>query len=112
MILELGDGREIPLPDEMSDEAARQLKRLVLTCEERAATAEAQVRMLRDEMAALRAQLGAATQRFASEAQTVAAIKEMHTSLAQALRAVANVAGADRILVNDEFDRSISRVVK
>lgn len=33
MILELGDGRELTLPDDMSDEAARQIGRLLLAAE-------------------------------------------------------------------------------
>jgi hypothetical protein len=56
MILELGDGRELKLPDDMLDETARQLKQLILTLEGRAFTAESQARTLRDEMAALRQQ--------------------------------------------------------
>ena len=51
MILELDDNRKIKLPDEMPDDTARLLKSLILALEERARTAESEVRLLRDEMA-------------------------------------------------------------
>jgi len=51
VILELDDNRKIKLPDEMPDDTARLLKSLILALEERARTAESEVRLLRDEMA-------------------------------------------------------------
>jgi len=40
MILDLGNGRELQLPDDTSDETARQLGRLILVLEDRAIAAE------------------------------------------------------------------------
>ena len=101
MILELGEGRELQLPDEMSDESARMIKRLILVCEERAATAEAQVRMLQDEMAAMRKQFEA-VQAQGNEAQAYA-IRELHTSLGEGIKKIVAAVRADRVMVPNEF---------
>lgn len=57
MILEIGDGREIKLPDECSDEFARALKLMILRLEERARDAEATTARRDADVSALRQQL-------------------------------------------------------
>ncbi len=100
MILELEDGRELRLPDEMPDETARQLKRLILALEERARTAESDARTLRDEMAGLRRQVET---RVAAPADTsvVDALRALQDSLETGVRRIVNAQLADRKLVFD-----------
>jgi len=113
VILELGDGREIPLPDSMPDETARQLKRLILTLEERARTAESEVRLLRDEMAALRSQVATVAVKQNDHAPLVDAIGRMHADIKTGLDSVRAAASADRMMVPDEYgEMTRSKVVK
>jgi hypothetical protein len=113
VILELGDGREVRLPDSMDDETARQLKRLLLGGEERAAAAEARASALEQRMAALEAR------KPVDLAPLTAAIGEMHRSvvngnesIASALARIERVAGADREMVADEYgEMRRSRIV-
>lgn len=109
MILELDDGRELRLPDEMPDETARQLKALILALEGRARTAESDVRMLRDEMAALRR---TAEGSAASNDRTANALAAVSRDIIAALRRVEAAALADREMVPNELgDMTRSRAV-
>jgi hypothetical protein len=112
VILELGDGREFHLPDEMEDEYARQLKRFILGAEERARAAEAEVAALREEMATWRQAAGSARQQTLAEDTTAramhtemlaSAIRELQTAMLAALARVERAALADRQMVMDEF---------
>lgn len=103
MILELGDGREVKLPDEMNDESARLLKRLILGAEERARVAEGEVRLLRDEMTALRAHVASVAGAQQDHRAIVMAIGQMHSGLAEGLGRVTAAARADRMMVRDEM---------
>ena len=103
MILELGDGRELLLPDEVSDEFARQLKKLILETERRAATAEADVQKLRDEMAILRKTVGESSVKAASVDNTAQAIRSLQSDLLSALARIERATSADRQIVPDEF---------
>lgn len=105
MILELGDGRELQLPDDMADETARQLKRLILTCEERASVAERHAVALQDEVTHLRAEIQALAARPMPEMP-----KFDNREVVQALWRVEKALRADRVLLTDELDRPISRV--
>lgn len=106
MILELGDGREIQLPDEMSDETARQIKRLILALEERTRAAESEARLLRDEMVNLRAVV-TAPKDYPEPEQMAPHLVE----IIRLLRQLVAVESADRMLVTDDIGRSRSRVV-
>jgi hypothetical protein len=103
MILELGDGRELILPDEVSDEFARQLKKLILETESRAAAAEADVQKLRDEMAILRKSINQSNVKVASADGTAQAIQELQSGLLSALARIERATSADRQIVPDEF---------
>lgn len=95
MILDLGDGRELPLPDEMSDETARQLKRLILSLEERARVAEADVRRVMDELAAARQPAQSAKD------GTVEAIQALQAAIERGFARMIQAQLADTVLVND-----------
>lgn len=112
MILELGDGREVTLPDQMNDETARQLKRLILGAEEHARAAESHARTLSDEMVALRAHVASIAGAQQDHRAIVMAIGQMHEGLTQSLGQVSAAARADRMMVRDEFgDMTRSRAV-
>lgn len=98
MILELGDGRELRLPDDMPDETARQLKRFILTLEERAAAAESVSRTLQDEMTVLRKQLAADAK---ADTTTADAMNKVAAELRQGFAAMVRAQRADRVLVRD-----------
>lgn len=106
MILHIDDNRKLELPDEMSDETARQLKRWILTLEERAQTAESEVRMLRDEMTALRRSFANTSQ---TNAGVVNAIGAMQQELSAGLRQVFRGVTADRKMVADEITGDMTR---
>jgi hypothetical protein len=101
VILELGDGRELSLPDEMPDETARQLKRLILGAEERARAAEARAEVIAAEMVALRRDFSVIAARPAPEFP-----RQDNSDVVAALRALEAAVRADRILVPDEFGES------
>lgn len=103
MILELGDGRELCLPDEMPDETARQLKALILATEGRARAAESETRLLRDEMAALRQSFSAVSQKADAANSTAQAVAEASRAIVAALARVERAALADRRMMPDEF---------
>lgn len=112
MILELDGGRELKLPDDMPDETARQLKRLILTLEERARTAESEVRLLRDEMEAVRKLHAATQQDVATDQETASAIRDLKATMAQGLERVERAVLVDRKLVADkDGEMAISRAV-
>jgi hypothetical protein len=103
MILELGDGRELLLPDEVSDEFARQLKKLILETESRAAAAEADVQKLRDEMAALRRSINESNVNTVVRDDTAQAVRGLQSALLSALARIEQATSADRQIVPDEF---------
>ena len=112
MILELGNGREMKLPDDMDDEVARQLGKLILSTEQRAQDAEDRARNLEAQFA----QLGAEV-KGRDNSDVVRAIATMQASFEAALgrvsEAVARVekaAAADRHLMLDEYgEHTVSR---
>lgn len=109
MILELGDGRELQLPDECSDEFARALKRLILTCEERARTAEQQCTALQAEVAHLRAEIQALAARPSPAPQVIVD----NTALLAVLKAINAGVHADRVMMADESgEYTRSRIAK
>lgn len=112
MILEIDANRQLQLPDDMSDETARQLKRWILTLEERAQAAESQVRTLQDEMAGLR-QSHANTQAVvADNTAIVNAIRETSQASIAELKRIFKATAADREIVpNDLGDMTRSRVI-
>jgi len=112
MILELGNGRELKLPD-MDDETARQIGKLILATEKRAADAEAGMAKLRREVAELKQQVEAPEPETDDNEgeNVVAAIEAMEQRLTALLQRSIALQGADRILVNDETGTPRSRVV-
>lgn len=111
MILELGEGREIKLPDDTDEETARQIGRLILVTERRAAAAEARADRLEAEIATLRQRVDA----FAAPRDdgVLAAVADMPARLASLLERVAAAAEADRVLVKDEFGEATrSKIVR
>lgn len=113
MILEFDDGRELKLPDEMPDETARQIKRLIQTLEERARTAESETRLLRDEMATLRHHVGNLNAASVDHSATVNAIRESSVASIAMLRQIFQATSGDRVVVPDPItgDMTRSRVV-
>jgi hypothetical protein len=103
VILELGDGRELQFPDDMPDETARQLKRLILTLEERAAAAESQARTLQDEMAAMRQTFAQTEVSRQSDNGVSDGIEAMRAEMGRGFDRVVKAALADRVLVFDDF---------
>ncbi len=99
MILDLDNGRELRLPDEMPDETARQLKALILTLEERARTAEAQSVALGQEVAHLRAEV----QALAARPLPAPQVLRDSSDVIAALKAVEAAVRADRMMVPDEY---------
>lgn len=111
MILELGDGRELRLPDEMPDETARQIKALILALEDRARVAESDARTLRDEMARLRQQFNVIQSR-PPDTSVASALRELQGTLMAGVERIVAAQLADRKLVYDEMgEQSISRAV-
>lgn len=102
MILELGDGRELHLPDEMDDEAARRMKLLILGNEQSAREARAELAAMRVEMAAMRNEVAAAM----NIAKAFDALRE---TLEQGVKRIVKAQLADRVVVPDasgEYTRS------
>lgn len=113
MLLKIDNSRTLELPDDMPDETARQLKRWILTLEERATSAESSNRTLQDEMTALRksheqtqAAVNTAT---LDNTATVNAIRDMHREMVGHLRHVAAAASADRMVVPDPITGEMTR---
>lgn len=112
MILEIDANRQLQLPDDMSDETARQLKRWILTLEERAQAAESQVRTLQDEMAGLRNNIASTQTMLSDNTATVSAIREMSVASIAELKRIFKAIAADREIVpNDLGDMTRSRVI-
>jgi len=116
MILDLGNGRELQLPDDTSDETARQLGRLILVLEDRAIAAERTAADLQQQIDELRREVrqpvAAPVEDDAPEdAALVAAIQKMEDSLAKRLDNMLRATLADRIMVPDELGTPRSRVV-
>jgi thioesterase domain-containing protein len=113
MILEIDNGRELELPDGMPDETARQLKRLILACEERARAAEARVAAIQAEMAALRRDFTALAARPTEHGPIVEAIGRMHEAHKIGVREIVAAVSADRVMVPDQFgEYNRSKAVK
>lgn len=110
MKLDMEDGRVIDLPDECSDEFARQLKRLILTTEGRASAAEQRVEQVRAEMAALIAKPQHDEELRAQVAALAEAVRSLTACTQHGLAAVVAAARADRHLVEDDYGRPFSRV--
>jgi hypothetical protein len=109
VILELGDGRSFHLPDEMDDEAARQIKTFILVTEEEKRTAQAEVRAMRAEVTAMRSEVVEATKRGELNA---AALKALQDSFAQGMAQLVASIDADREIVDETGERIRSRKVK
>ena len=103
MILELGDGRELKLPDAMEDETARQLKMFILALEERARAAEARVMLLVAEIAALRAGFSALATKPHDSVAIVQAIGRMIDTQNDNTRRTISAVLADRVMVPDSM---------
>jgi thioesterase domain-containing protein len=103
VILEIDNGRELELPDDMPDETARQLKRLILTLEERARAAEQRVASVQAEMAALRRDFTALAARPVEHGPIVEAIGRMHEAHQASAREIVAAVSADRVMVPDQF---------
>lgn len=111
MILELGGGRELKLPDDMDEEIARQLGKLILATEQRAADAEKGMQSLREEVQALRTKTDTPAPQI-DLSSIVTVIKEGQMRLEKLMTDLIKVESADRVLVEDDLGMSRSRVVK
>jgi hypothetical protein len=106
VILELGDGRELHLPDEMEDESARQLKTFILAGEQRAKDAEARMMAHHAEVVALRNEMG-------NIGQLRESVNALRAEMKQGLQGVVAAAHADRVIVyDDKGDPVRSRIAK
>lgn len=118
MILDLGNGRELQLPDDTSDETARQLGRLILVLEDRAIAAERTAADLQKQIDELRREVRKPVEvdddsenDAPEDAALVTAIQKMEDSLAKRLDNMLRATLADRIMVPDELGTPRSRVV-
>jgi len=120
MILDLGNGRELKLPDDTSDETARQLGRLILVLEDRAIAAERTAADLQMQIDELRREVRKPVEvdqedddedDAPEDAALVAAIQKLEDSLAKRLDNMLRATLADRIMVPDELGTPRSRVV-
>lgn len=111
MILELGNGREMKLPDDMDDEVARQLGKLILVTEQRATDAEKGMQSLREEVQALRTKTDTPTAQQ-DLSPIVAAIQEGNARVEAMLLRVLSAVSADRIMTTDETGAPRSRIVR
>jgi len=105
MILELSNGRELKLPDEMDDDTARMIGKLILTLEKRAEDAENDVKALRGEMAALRDEVQARPVAEPQEKDTseADAIRALRADLNKGIKQLIQAQLADRVMMADEF---------
>lgn len=111
MILELGDGRELKLPDDMDEEIARQLGKLILATEQRATAAEQGMQKLREEVQALRTKTDTPAPQI-DLSSIVAAVKESGARTEAMLSRVLSAVSADRIMTTDETGAPRSRIVR
>jgi len=109
MILELGDGRELHLPDEMDDEAARQLKAFILAGDEQKRAAQADAHSMRAEMVAMRNEVLAAKNQSVLAAE---ALKSLQETFAQGMSQLLAAVSADREIVDETGERIRSRIAK
>lgn len=120
MILDLGNGRELKLPDDTSDETARQLGRLILVLEDRAIAAERTAANLQTQIDELRREVRKPVEvedddveddDVPEDAALVAAIQQLEVSLAKRMDKMIQAALADRVMVPDELGTMRSRTV-
>lgn len=121
MILDLGNGRELKLPDDTSDETARQLGRLILVLEDRAIAAERTAADLQAQIDELRREVRKPVMAedddeddeddAPEDAALVAAIQQLEVSLAKRMDKMIQAALADRVMVPDELGTMRSRTV-
>lgn len=122
MILDLGNGRELKLPDDTSDETARQLGRLILVLEDRAIAAERTAADLQTQIDELRREVRKPVEMEDDDEDDseddepeddalVLAIQKMEDSLAKRMDKMLRATLADRIMVPDELGTPRSRVV-
>lgn len=111
MILELGGGRELKLPDDMDEEIARQLGKLILATEQRAKDAEQGLQGLREEVQALRAKADTPAPQI-DLAPLAATIKEGNARTEAMLSRVLSAVSADRIMTTDETGAPRSRIAR
>jgi len=120
MILDLGNGRELQLPDDTSDETARQLGRLILVLEDRAIAAERTAADLQLQIDELRREVRKPVEvdqedddedDAPEDAALVAAIEKLEDSLAKRMDKMIQAALADRVMVPDELGTMRSRTV-
>ena len=120
MILDLGNGRELQLPDDTSDETARQLGRLILVLEDRAIAAERTAADLQQQIDELRREVRKPVEvdqedddedDAPEDAALVAAIQKLEDSLAKRMDRMIQAALADRVMVPDELGTMRSRTV-
>lgn len=120
MILDLGNGRELQLPDDTSDETARQLGRLILVLEDRAIAAEKTASDLQQQIDELRREVRKPVEvdqedddedDTPEDAALVAAIQKLEDSLAKRMDKMIQAALADRVMVPDELGTMRSRAV-
>lgn len=110
MKLDLGDGRILQLPDEMSDESARQLKCLILVCEERATAAEACAQNLERRILVLEGQKPDYTPITVAIGRMHESVVIAHESMTKQMQRLERAALADRQMVLDEYgEYTISR---
>jgi len=118
MILDLGNGRELQLPDDTSDETARQLGRLILVLEDRAIAAEKTASDLQRQIDELRREVRKPVEvddegedDVPEDAALVAAIEKLEVSLSKRMDKMIQAALADRVMVPDELGTMRSRTV-
>lgn len=99
MKLDLEDGRVLQLPDEMSDESARQLKRLILGNEERARAAEQRAASLEQRLAALEQR---PEPQPVDLSPLVDTLHQHHKEHMDGLARLEKFARADRVMMADE----------
>lgn len=113
MILELDDNRQIKLPDDMDEEVARQIGRLILETERRAVRAEKRADAFEAELATLRQRVDTLSAPAPADDGLREAVASLQSRLSSLLERVVSAVEADRVLARDEFGETTrSKIVR
>lgn len=109
MILDLGNDRELKLPDDMDEGAARLLGRFIKQLESDAAEARDRALSLEAQFASLKNEVREAPAPK-DDSAVLSAINTLRVDLTAALRLLAKLQSADRVIVYDSVGTPRSRI--
>ncbi len=108
MILELGNGRELRLPDSMDDDTAKTLGQWILMLEKRADDAEYRAKAIEDEYRSKAMDKPLVV----TESEAAKEIAELRKEMAAMMSQLVALASADRMIVYDAAGSPRSRIVR